>query len=166
MSPMKHDRAGASCPESNQPRRGGLDGAELGVFDGKMGRGFRDSSSYVTIVADMNKCGFRRGALICNLELGHTGGHWAGAVAADYSTPEGQQILWEVSTELLERLTAVAKPLDLPAPEAFAVLMIAIGRFAGGVGYRSFSADELWEHFTASRTFFDLGFKGERAHES
>lgn len=44
----------------------------------------------------MSKCGFRRGGLICNLELGHPGGHWAGAVAAVYPAPREYDLTFDV----------------------------------------------------------------------
>ena len=83
----------------------------------------------------------------------------------DYASPD-QRVLWDLSTKVLEELTRRAKPMALPGPEVFAVLMIAIGRFAGRVGFRAFGLDSAWEHFRSNREFFALGFESERDHES
>lgn len=89
-------------------------------------------------------------------------------MARDYTTKEGQQALWDLSTRVLEELTRLAKPLELPAPEACAVLMIAVGRFMGVAAFRNVSAEQAWENLTSdeSSTFFRLGFNNERARES
>lgn len=82
--------------------------------------------------------------------------------------PFDDEQIFRCSTSVLEELTRVGKAEGLPGAEAAAVLLVALGRFYGRVGFRELDGAAAWESLcsAALRPIFLLGFNAERRRES